>query len=36
MGERCTTCIHAMATYFFKVGRETPTRDSSGWALTHS
>jgi len=25
-----------VATYFFKVGRETPARASSGWALTHS
>jgi len=37
MGESCTNWdLSRVATYFFKVGRETPARASSGWALTHS
>ena len=28
--------LHAVATYFLIVGRETPARESSGLALTHS
>ena len=28
--------LHAVATYFLMVGRETPARESSGLALTHS